>query len=298
LKAFEIPRFLPRASDCYTHHRADEKDATTLKKTGHVRELPNLLIVGSKYTSFGDSFGDSMVLRHSNLSPDEDRQHRAAIAIQTVAIKRIVGRGFELKRQAVVDRLKLESRMQEDLRLMLFCAIQFALLIAVCIAESPAPLRLGLLRTYKDVFFLDGDSLANIKTLDSLNDYLSTVSERARMLQPLSDYYFRDPEGAVHVFQGMQAFTKPAVLNLEDLKPRFDTPEWTLTAWVQFVNRDAEGTSGGYILRKPLGQSPEVHHLSCWAWYMGYPRDKVGNTRLLSSIYIYIGVCVSSSYMN
>jgi hypothetical protein len=229
---------------------------------------------------------NGFVALHSNLSPDEDRQHRAAIAIQTVAIKRIVGRGFELKREAVVDRLKLESRMQEDLRLMLLCTLQFVLLIAVCLAESAAPLRLGLLKTYTDVFFLD-DSLAKIKTLDSLNDYLSAVSERARMLQPLSDYYFREPEGAIYVFEGMQAFTKPVILNLQDLKPRFDTPEWTLTAWVQFVNRDAEGTSGGYILRKPLGQSPEANALSCWAWYMGYPQDKVGNKLLLSSIYIY-----------
>jgi hypothetical protein len=210
----------------------------------------------------------SMRLTPSDLSPDQERQHRAAITIQTVALKRLVGKGIILKREAVIDRLKLESRLQRDMRLMLLCAIQFVLVIAVCLAESNAHARLGLLRTYKDVFSLD-DSLADIKTLDSLQNYLRTVSERARLLQPRSDYYFRQPEGEIRVFEGVHAFTKPVILNLQDLKPRFDTPEWTLTAWVQ---HEAEG--GGYIIRKPLGQTPETNSLSCWAWYMGWPQDK------------------------
>jgi hypothetical protein len=181
----------------------------------------------------------SMRLTPADLSPDQERQHRAAITIQTVALKRLVGKGIILKREAVIDRLKLESRLQRDMRLMLLCAIQFVLVIAVCLAESNAHARLGLLRTYKDVFSLD-DSLADIKTLDSLQNYLRTVSERARLLQPRSDYYFRQPEGEIRVFEGLQAFTKPVILNVQDLNPRFDTPEWTLTAWVQ---HEAEGES-------------------------------------------------------
>jgi hypothetical protein len=173
------------------------------------------------------------------LSPDEERKHRAAVAIQTAAIKRIVGNGVKLKREAVIDRLKLESTLGRDMRLMLLCAIQFVLVIALCLAESNAHARLGLLRTYKDIFFLD-DALAGIKTLHSLQNYLRTVSERGCLLQPVSDYYFRQQEGEIRVFEGLQAFTKPVILNVQDLKPRFDTPEWTLTAWVQ---HEAEGES-------------------------------------------------------
>ena len=180
----------------------------------------------------------------ADLSPDQGRQHRAAITIQTVALKRLLGKGTILKREAVIDRLKLESRLQRDMRLMLLCAIQFVLIIAVCLAESNAHARLGLLRTYKDVFSLD-DSLADIKTLDSLQNYLRTVSERGRLLQPVSDYYFHQPEGEIRVFEGLQAFTKPVILNLQDLNPRFDTPEWTLTAWVQ---HEAEGDSSFFCV--------------------------------------------------
>jgi hypothetical protein len=173
------------------------------------------------------------------LTADEERKHRAAVAIQTAAIKRIVGNGVKLKREAVIDRLKLESTLGRDLRLMLLCAIQFVLVIALCLAESNAHARLGLLRTYKDIFFLD-DALAGIKTLHSLQNYLRTVSERGCMLQPVSDYYFRQQEGEIRVFEGLHAFTKPVILNVQDLNPRFDTPEWTLTAWVQ---HEAEGDS-------------------------------------------------------
>ena len=41
------------------------------------------------------------------------------------------------------------------------------------------------------------------------------------------------------------------------------------SAWVQL-----ESEGGGYIIRKPLGQTPETRQLSCWAWYMGWPQDK------------------------
>ena len=180
-----------------------------------------------------------MHLTPSDRSPDLERQHRAAITIQTVTLKRLVGKGIILKREAVLDRLKLESRLQRDMRLMLLCATQFVLVIAVCLTESNAHARLGLLRTYKDIFFLD-DSLSDIRNLDSLQNYLRTVSERGRLLQPVSDYYFRQPEGEMRVFEGLHAFTKPVILNVQDLKPRFDTPEWTLTAWVQ---HEAEGDS-------------------------------------------------------
>jgi hypothetical protein len=156
-----------------------------------------------------------------------------------------------------------------DMRLLLLCLLMFMLVIASCLAERPGPQRLGLLRTFQQVFYLD-DSLSEIKTLKDLQGYLRTVTEQARLLQPLSDYYFKEPEGEIRVFEGVtEGWTKPLVLNIRDLKPRIDTLEWTLTAWAQL---ETEG--GGYIVRKPLGQTSETRELSCWAWYMGWPQDK------------------------
>ncbi len=205
----------------------------------------------------------------NGLSPEEARRHKAAISIQNSALKRLVDRGVQLKRSAVLERLKLEAHLMQDMRLLLLCLLMFMLVIASCLAERPGPQRLGLLRTFKQVFYLD-DSLSEIKTLKDLQGYMRTVTEQARLLQPLSDYYFKEPEGEIRVFEGVTGgWTKPLVLNIRDLKPRIDTLEWTLTAWAQL-----ESEGGGYIIRKPLGQTPETRELSCWAWYMGWPQDK------------------------
>jgi hypothetical protein len=180
-----------------------------------------------------------------------------------------VDRGVQLKRSAVLERLKLEAHLMQDMRLLLLCLLMFTLVIASCLTERPGPQRLGLLRTFKEVFYLD-DSLSEIKTLEDLQGYLRTVTEQARLLQPVSDYYFKEPEGEIRVFEGVtEGWTNPLVLNIRDLKPRIDTLEWTLTAWAQL-----ESEGGGYIIRKPLGQTPETRELYCWGWYMGWPQDK------------------------
>jgi hypothetical protein len=52
------------------------------------------------------------------------------------------------------------------------------------------------------VFLLD-DSLADIKTIGDLFEYLGVVSERARLVQPLSSAYFVEQKGELKVLAGM-----------------------------------------------------------------------------------------------
>jgi hypothetical protein len=74
----------------------------------------------------------------------------------------------------------------DECRLLLLCICMFGVVIWAAIIESQAPVRLGLLNTYKILFSLD-DSLAQIKTLGDLSDYLKTVSKQARLIQPLEN---------------------------------------------------------------------------------------------------------------
>jgi hypothetical protein len=55
---------------------------------------------------------------------------------------------------------------------------------------------------YTSVFLLD-DSLADIKTIGDLFEYLGVVSERARLVQPLSSAYFVEQKGELKVLAGM-----------------------------------------------------------------------------------------------
>ena len=60
----------------------------------------------------------------------------------------------------------------------------------------------GLRNTYTSVFSLD-DSLADIKTIGDLFEYLGVVSERARLVQPLSSSYFVERQGELKILSGM-----------------------------------------------------------------------------------------------
>ena len=53
------------------------------------------------------------------------------------------------------------------------------------------------------MFSLD-DSLADIKTIGDLFEYLGVVSERARLVQPLSSAYFVEKKGELKVLEGMR----------------------------------------------------------------------------------------------
>ena len=78
-----------------------------------------------------------------------------------------------------------------------------------------------------------------------------------------------EPDGEVKLFDGFSGFAAPMSLDLMDLKAKIDTPEWTIGAWVQL-----ESEGGAVVVRKPLGKSQEERDLSCWSWYVGWPRDK------------------------
>jgi hypothetical protein len=163
---------------------------------------------------------------------EEELQERAARRIQTAALKRLVDPGVKLRRVTVIERLELEKALQRDLRLLNLCLLMFAAVVAACMTESAGPARLGLLQTYKQMFYLD-DSLSEIKTMEQLHEYLQTVSGQARALQPLSDYYFAEPGGEIRVFEGIAEFDKPLTMNIRDLKPKIDTPVLPLhrVAW-------------------------------------------------------------------
>jgi hypothetical protein len=102
-----------------------------------------------------------------------------------------------------------------------------------------------------------------------LQEFLGTVSARSRILQPLSSDYFSEHDGEIKIFDGFSSFAAPVPLNVKDLKAKIDTPEWTMTAWVQL-----ETDGGAMIVRKPLGKSKDEQKLSCWSWYVGWPYDK------------------------
>ena len=53
-----------------------------------------------------------------------------------------------------------------------------------------------MLNVYKTLFQLD-DSLAEIRTIEGLRDYMTEVSVQSHLLQPLSSIYFKDSEGEV-----------------------------------------------------------------------------------------------------
>ena len=144
----------------------------------------------------------------------------------------------------------------------------FAVVIWAAITESQAPVRLGLLNTYKSLFSLD-DSLAEIKTLASLSDYLKTVSKQARLIQPLSSAYFVEETGQLKILSGLHDFEEKRVLDVAGLAPRVDSPAWSLMAWVQLRKN-----GGANILRKPLGKSQAEKDLSCWGWHVGVPSDR------------------------
>ena len=209
-------------------------------------------------------FFDRVPSETVGLSREESRKHDAACHIQAAAFNRVIGTRTQLKREMLLERLELELNLQRGLRLLLLCIALFVLVVYSMVIESTSPYRLGLLQTFKTVFLLD-DSLAHIKTLRAFKDYMKTLNQQTRLLMPLSTQYFSEHNGQVKVFEGMRSFEEPLQLNVA---LKVDTPEWTLTAWVQLEN---EG--GANIIRKPLGVSNKEKDCTCWGWNVGWPND-------------------------
>ena len=101
--------------------------------------------------------------------------------------------------------------------------------------------------------------------MEHLLEYLSTVMKESRKIMPVSSQYFVEEEGEIKVFSGLQSFDAPSFVEVPSLRPRVDSPAFSVMAWVQLE----PGTNGANILRKPLGKLANEKHLSCWAWYVG-----------------------------
>jgi len=112
-------------------------------------------------------------------------------------------------------------------------------------------------------------SLAEITTTGDLLEYLQVVSDQSRLLLPVSSHYFVEEAGEIKVFQGLQSFVIPLMVEVTSLRPRVDSLAFSIMGWVKL-----EKAKGANVLRKPLGKSPIEKRLSCWSWYVGMPANR------------------------
>ena len=63
------------------------------------------------------------------------------------------------------------------------------------------------------MFSLD-ESLADIKTIGDLFEYLGVVSQRAKLIQPLSSAYFVEQQGELKVIAGMVPESTKVVMRI------------------------------------------------------------------------------------
>jgi hypothetical protein len=245
-----------------THSHSVAHRSSSHKANGEDREAHN-----NKMPEFFDRQRIHPATGEPDTAEDRRRQ-KAAQTIQAAAINRLVAPRIQVKRVTLLERLELELDMQRGFRLFLLCSILFILVVYAQMIEGDGLKRLGLLQTFKTIFLLD-DSLADIKTLRGLKDYMGTVSKQSRLLMPLSSEYFSEQEGEIRLFEGIRSFDEALPLNVRDMRPKVDNQEWTITAWVQL-----EKEGGANIVRKPLGEALEEKDLSCWGWYVGWPNDR------------------------
>lgn len=149
------------------------------------------------------------------------------------------------------------------------CMCMFAVVIFAAVQEKQGSTRLGLLNTYKSLFSLD-DSLADIKTINDLFEYLRMVSSQSRLIQPTSSEYFVETSGELKILKGVRSFDRAEPIEVAELAPRIDSPAFSFMAWIKL-----ESGGGARIVRKPLGKTPTLRGLSCWSWYVGEPADHV-----------------------
>ncbi len=82
----------------------------------------------------------------------------------------------------------METQLRRGLLSLVLSLLIFSLFVYSAIIENASPARLGLMHTFQSIFSLD-DSLADIKTLEDLQDYMSTLGAQSRILQPISSRY-------------------------------------------------------------------------------------------------------------
>ena len=130
-------------------------------------------------------------------SREESLRHEAAREIQRSAMHNgLIAPTIGLNRVVLLERLDLELQLRRGLAQLALCLILFSLVAYSSVLEKVSVQRLGMLNVYKTLFQLD-DSLAEIRTIEGLRDYMTEVSVQSHLLQPLSSIYFKDSEGEV-----------------------------------------------------------------------------------------------------
>ena len=113
----------------------------------------------------------------NGLSRDDQQREKAARAIQSAALKRVIGGGVSLDRKNLLARIMLEQKLRNGLLSLLLTFTLLSLVVYSAILESDGPSRIGLMSTLESVFSLD-DSLAEIKTLEDLKGYTHSRAQR------------------------------------------------------------------------------------------------------------------------
>jgi len=172
---------------------------------------------------------------------------------------------LKLDRTQLMDRLELEAKMLQGLKLLLLCIGIFACNVTSLIKQADSTAVRGLERTFTKAFALD--ETKDIATEHTLNEYLVDVLHTSHELLPTSSNYFAtDGSDSVRLFSGIETFSEPRAVTGQGIAARIDSPSFTLTAWRK---THPENSIGAFIVRKPLGQSVRGRQLTCWGWYFG-----------------------------
>jgi len=117
----------------------------------------------------------------------------------------------------------------------------------------------------------------------------------------VSSDYFMEDEGEIKIWPGLEKFDKPVSIDIKSMRPRVDSPAFSLHAWVQQSSKSNGVPCVGvcahicvcgcvlssmscsysvhvyeirraarqvWILRKPLGSEGAERELSCWGWHV------------------------------
>ena len=184
--------------------------------------------------------------------------------------------GLKVTRSQLVARLEVEAHLLRGLRTLLLALLTFTTVAWLSLPRTGSTMagaqaEFGLLTTYKHMLGLD--AVKEVYSAPELRDFLSDLSVRSRTMQPLSDVYFHEEQGDVHVVAGDRTYRKTESVSTLVIDPRVDSPAFTLAAWVQ----TQPAASGAFVLRKPLGTDVARSSLSCWGWFLGdIPRFDFG----------------------
>ena len=226
----------------------------------------------------------------------------AAIRIQRRFLQFIFERGA-VSRVRVISRLKIEMSIRHSL-LALFVSFILFMALSVVLFESDIPQsKMNIKKSLDRTFNLE--TLADIREVSELRDYLKQVAAQSLTLQPSSSVYFKDeesqarlpcpasqtflvlslsPHAVLHSLASPPPTCRPVLPtcaqsqillhaghadNTRTVKIRARariTTGFTLLAWVQHSDTDSQSLP---LLRRPLGTTQSTDTLSCWGWFVG-----------------------------